>query len=158
MFCQRAVRESDKYLKKQISSWGWRNTAQHLTVQLGSSQPWGQVCLSTLYPKVSERGKGGENKENSQIIPASKKSWMDKCPIAMVGLHRNRFFSLQSSWGGVGLHVEDHPLCQPPSAGRQSYMQSWTQKAVAHAPLPWEVLKDVPIDLHADFSHVRHWK
>lgn len=156
MFCQRAVRESDKYLKKQISSWGWRNTAQPLTVQLASSQPWGQIRLWTLYPKVSERGKG-ENKENSQIMPTSKQSCMDKSPIAMVGLHRNRSFSLQSSWGDVGVQVEDHPLCPPPSAGRQSYTQRWTQRTLGHAPLPWEVLKEVPINLHGDFSQARHW-
>lgn len=150
MFCQRAVRESDKYLKKQISSWGWRNTAQHLTVQLGSSQLRGQIFLWTLYPKVGERGKGGENKENSQIIPAFKQSCMDKSPIAMVGLST-------AFLGRCGCAHRRSLLCQPPSAGRQSYMQRWTQRAVGHAPLTWEVLTDAPIDLHADFSQARHW-
>lgn len=65
-----------------------------MTVQLSSSQPWGQIFLSTLYPKVSEGGKGGENKENSQIIPASKQSCMNKSPTAMMSLCRSGSFFL----------------------------------------------------------------
>lgn len=73
----------------------------------------------------------------------------------MVCLHRKRPFSLQSSWGNGDVCLERSSLLPATSCREAKVRAELNRRAVGHAPLPWEVHQDVPVNLHADFSQAR---